>query len=1239
MLLRHAGGEWLAWGIVRLLVLFALSGIAQAIEVIPDFYKDPGISPNRAYVNQSFKEHIDPFNGSLQLHYVDIHLPGDGGFDLSVVRSYNSASFAEANPAAFDSQAGLGWSIHFGRVMHRTNTLPCSGSAFGMDTLGNPVIELPDGSTQLLLYSGAVSPLMYTTQRWKADCAPGGLGLIVYSPDGTRYDMTQQVTVGSGTNIRTAWYTKTIVDRNGNTATIFYAASASPRISSVSTSDGRSLTFDYRDGMVSSIATLDYTYFYEYEAVPGVFGRYFLRTVRRPEGTTWQYRYNGALNNVPGSYALTGVTYPENGTITYGYGNTDQDWVYFDRTTIQAHRSTVVKTKVTSDGGNWSFAYEPGAPGQFDKTTVAGPAGATTYRHVGPNYALSGDDLWRVGLLVERQIGNVQTETYSWLPQQVSGQRFKRPGAWSTRFDSVTYAAMLSEKTIVRDGQTYRTQLQGHDQYGNPTTVSENGPYAGSRTTTLTYFSGAAKWIIKQVKNQSITGGVAIAREFDGNGNLSLFTRDQVSTGYVPDARGNVSETTFPRTLVHRYSDYRFGIARTEVQPEGISLFRQVSNVGNLQSENNGEGKTTTYQYDGLNRLKRIAYHRGNPVDITYTATRKTATRGALQEITDYDGFGRPISVSIGGVPRTYRYDPLGRLTFASNPSSTAGTSYTYDILDRPRLTTHPDQNSREVTYLPGGKRVRNERNHNTTYWFRSYGDPDETYTMKIDAPLASANIEMERNGKNLVTQVRQGGLTRSYDYNPKGYLTQVINPETGVTTYGRDDAGNMTTRKVGASGTTTYVPDGQNRLWQVIHPGATPAVTKTYSRTHRLKSVESSTAIRRFDYDDNDNLINEQLTVDGLTFALAYGYNSNDQIVSHTYPVSNRLVDYAPDVLGRPKRAGAFVSNVTYHPSGQVDQIAYANGVTTTYGQNIRLWPSSFMTARSQTYASSSYGYDPAGNLQTITDSVDPSYNRGLDHDALNRLTVANGPWGGGTIGYDAVGNITHQTLGTHAIGYTYSGATNRLQSVNGSRSATFGYDDYGNIVSTGSRTHGYDTVPNLVCANCNDPASRADYQYDGLNQRVWSQRGGVRTYEFFSADGQLRMELTPSQSNRLVEHIYLGNKRVAQIAPTQSSVSTGGGALVATAGKAVSLSITVAGSSPSGTVSLYEGATLLGTAPVVNGAAQLTVTFGTPGKRTVTVVYSGDASNSPSTTTIEVEVLIAPEVLIPILDLLLGD
>ncbi|WP_269630897.1 Ig-like domain repeat protein [Pelomonas sp. BJYL3] len=63
--------------------------------------------------------------------------------------------------------------------------------------------------------------------------------------------------------------------------------------------------------------------------------------------------------------------------------------------------------------------------------------------------------------------------------------------------------------------------------------------------------------------------------------------------------------------------------------------------------------------------------------------------------------------------------------------------------------------------------------------------------------------------------------------------------------------------------------------------------------------------------------------------------------------------------------------------------------------------------------------------------------------------------------------------------------------------------------------------------------------------------------------------------------------------------------------AGARTVLVASVGGNKPSGTVSFYEGTTLLGTAPVVEGMATLIVSFGTPGAHLVRAEYSGDANN----------------------------
>lgn len=1201
--------------IYAIVIAAALAATASAQEVIPDFYKDPGLSPNRSYVNQNFSEHIDPFTGALQLHSVDIRIPGNGGFDLSVVRSYNSASVDPTNPAAYESLAGLGWTIHFGRILKTKDTMVCSNTN-GLSVVDNPVIELPDGSRQLLTFTGGTSPLALTTQFWRADCYGAAAGLSVYSPDGVRYDMTQLVAVSGGTNPVYAWYTKKITDRNGNTVIINYRDSASPEITSISASDGRNLTFSYADSGLASrritsiTGASGQTYTYSYTAVSGVTDKYFLTSVIRPDGTSWKYSYNGNLDPTPGGYIVSRVTYPEGGYINYSY-----DFVYFDSQANPSSRSTVVVSKTLSTGANWSFSYAPGGPGAYDTTRVSTPSGTIAYQHIGPNYSSSGT-VWMVGLLMSKQIGSAQTETYTWAKQKISSENYFRPGAFVTKVDSgETSAPMLASRTVKRDGATYATTYSNFDRYGNPGTISESGP--SSRTTSVTYYIDTAKWIVKQRKDESVSGGVSITRTFDGGGNLQSISRDGVTTSYLFDGQGNVTQATFPRSLVHTYSSYRRGIAQGENQPEGITVSRAVSDAGNVTSETNGEGKTTTYRYDGLNRLTGITYPRGNAVTISYGAASKVATRGSLSESINYDGFGRPSTITLGGVSRTYRHDALGRRTFESNPGASSGTSYQYDVLDRVTSATNADGTSRRISYGAGSRTVTDERSKSTTYSYRSYGDPEQQMLMSISAADASANVALQRNGKDLITSITQGGVTRSYGYNSQGYLTSVVNPETGTTTYGRDSAGNMTSRAVGTSGSTTYTYDGQNRLTAASYPGSTPSVTKTYSKTHKLKTVNSSVASHGYSYDANDNLTSETLTVDGISSTTGYGYTSNDQLSSLTYPRTGRVVSYSPDTLGRPTQVSGFVSGVGYWPSGQIKQISYLNGATASYGQNSRLWPSSLVAAQSGAiYLSSSYSYDGAGNLTSIADTADNNVNRTLGYDNINRLISVASPWGSGTFAYDGAGNLKSQSFGGNNLSYAYDG-NNRLSTVSGERSASYGYDAYGDITSAGTNTYAYDGVPNLTCVNCTESANKIQYQYEGLNQRVSVTKGGVKTYEVYGSNGNLLLEYTPAPAARVTEYIYLGGRRVAQVdsKPTSTTLTTTPNPAVVK--QTVTLTATVTGNTPGGAVSFKDNGALLSTVALSDGQASFTTSYPVIGLHTLVASYAGDANNDASDST----------------------
>ena len=84
-------------------------------------YLTTGPSPDSVY------ESVDPFSGFLTLVHTDLVLPGNGGLDVRIMRTYNSGIWGRrdiANPGmvayADWSPLGIGWSMHMGIVRIRS---------------------------------------------------------------------------------------------------------------------------------------------------------------------------------------------------------------------------------------------------------------------------------------------------------------------------------------------------------------------------------------------------------------------------------------------------------------------------------------------------------------------------------------------------------------------------------------------------------------------------------------------------------------------------------------------------------------------------------------------------------------------------------------------------------------------------------------------------------------------------------------------------------------------------------------------------------------------------------------------------------------------------------------------------------------------------------------------------------------------------------------------------------------
>ncbi len=1208
-------------------LLFCVSAIAQTpnLDPIPSYYQDPGISKNRSYINQGSGEHIDPFTGKLQFHTVDLFLPGNGGLDIKVQRSYSSGDgfLRDQTPA------GVGWTVGFGRVIRKATLGICDDNANpGL----NPVLELPDGSRQLFfrgddvlfdnqtLSSGTV---WVTKGLWKARCDTSSptLGLVVYSPDGTQYQMnTMGPVVGPAAgNQQKSWYVSRITDLNGNRLDFTYRSFARYlAVATVSASDGRVVSFNYTsDGALLSVTDGTRTVGYGVRPVPTATSYFFLDTVTRPDGTQWRYAYNEAFDDSPGAGSIRQVRYPTGGIYDYAYRK-----VQFNAVLPATH----AVTSKTGDTNSWTFNYTPatatledgtlnrcGVP-QFDMTTVTSAVdGTRRYCHIGYNSvtvptATGAVFVYAIGTLISSDVGDgtdngaIEATSVSVASLNVSHAQYD---ARSNDPLAALYAyvsmPLFTARGVTLDGLQYRTTYDSFDPYGNPGESTELGtPNASApngsdtRVTAHSYLIDTAKWVLHEKQSDSVTVNDQpvgeISRVFDpANFNVLSETRFGVTTNWTYHPSGDILTKTDARQNTVTYSNYKRGIAQGESHPESVSIARVVDDAGNVASQTDGESATTSYSYDGLSRLTGITQPRGNPVTVVWGANTRSVTRGGFTELTTYDAFGREsrVDASADGatINQTFQHDAAGRRVYATDPAygaSTLGSKTEYDVLGRPLRNYIACPNatasgsacaaSKTTGYYPLGIQVNDERGYAYGYRYRGFGDPDHRELMGIEAPDQNANVTITRNGVGQMLSVSQSGVTRSFHYNANYFMDSSTEPETGTTVFGRDEVGNMSSRQVGNSAATGFGYDGLNRLKTTTYPSGTSSVTRNYYKDDKLQWVDNTVSRRAFEYDGNKNLTQETLTIAGVNqpFVTHYGYSANDALASIGYG-SGMTVGYAPDGFNRPTQASPYVSAVTHHANGMVNAMTYANGVVSQTSLNARQWPAAAQVRSSGfSILDSQFRYDPAGNLTSVTDTIDATQNRSMLYDPLSRLSTVQGPWGFGSLAYDGTGNLMLQQMGSTALNYAYDSGNRRLATVSGSKSFAYGYDPRGNVTSNGATTFAYNDAQNMTCANCGQ-VNEVLYQYDGEGMRLSATpRSGAPTYFVYGHAGSLLWESAPN--NSLKEYVYLAGKQVAVRTLSATPVVANSAALTtritalptAAPGSAVTYAVSVTNTSP---------------------------------------------------------------------------
>jgi YD repeat-containing protein len=673
-----------------------------------------------------------------------------------------------------------------------------------------------------------------------------------------------------------------------------------------------------------------------------------------------------------------------------------------------------------------------------------------------------------------------------------------------------------------------------------------------------------------------VPGSSLISRE-DHYGIVSEFD-------YNPD--GTLSNKRWVRDAVSHtstYSDYYFGVPRYErhpIDPVGgdyAEVRRGVNELGRIVWEEDASANRTSFNYDVSGFLTGFVPPISDPVNVSYSLQSGVLdslfkTQGTREQTIRLDNFGRElVTIDRGNsalgwleLAQVLRYDGQGHVTFESYPFNwtgpaseinSQGHTYSYDAFGRTTQRSNTADGG-ELSYcyaqscntgeyaqyfdttLENGFVVSDERGYETAYEHRAFGNPENLELTRIVQQISRAAesggasfavTTLSRDPWGNITGVSQGdglntSVSRSYVYDSRQFLIEEQHPETGVTRHDYDEVGNLLASTVEQMHSTVREYDGLNRLTQVNYSGVTPDVTTLWSPNGVVTGVDNSTASWRYEYDAENQLIAETLTTAVTDVGFTYGYNSlghRDEIV---YPDGKRF-DLYPDDFGRPQQFGGVAFDAVYHPDGTVSQLEYGNGFQLQLPQTERLLPAGRLLkkASNKLVMELAFSYDLTANLVGISDVKGWVHDRAFAYDGLQRLTGADGYWGEGWLEYDAVGNLKEKHIGYSELSYQYD-TSNRLEGVD---DFTYGYDQYGNVLSDGLSNYNYNTASQLISS---DVQVGVSYAYDGNGRRTLIDKPDGVQVDAYDQVGQLMYSDQCAIDNQTINYYHLGSELIAR-------------------------------------------------------------------------------------------------------------
>ncbi len=450
-------------------------------------------------------------------------------------------------------------------------------------------------------------------------------------------------------------------------------------------------------------------------------------------------------------------------------------------------------------------------------------------------------------------------------------------------------------------------------------------------------------------------------------------------------------------------------------------------------------------------------------------------------------------------------------------------TKYVYDLtrnLETSRTEAYGTAQARTITTVWDA----NSRNTSNQY------DALNRLTQITDPNSGITKLGYDAND-NLASVKDPRSLTTSYTHNGFGDVTQTVSPDTGTTVNTYDSGGNLKTATDARSALATYSYDAMNRVTQVAYSDQTIniAYDAGTNGVGRLTGASDANHSLSWVYDTLGRVTGKGLVVGSVNLSVGYGYTNGD-LVSLVTP-SGQTIRYGytdHQIISISVNGAALLTNATYEPFGAVNGWTWGNATTVsrTYDTDEKI------TQISTAGDTVSFGYDNAFRISAITDTSNGANSWTLGYDPLDRLTSAVETATSLGWTYDANGNRLTQT-GSNASTFTPASTSNRLNTVTGALSRTYGYDAAGNTTSYSSDSFSYNQRGRMTSATTS--GGTTNYIYSALSQMIEKNGSSGTTYLMYDEPGHVIGEY--SSGGALIEEtVWMGDVPVATLQPNGS-------------------------------------------------------------------------------------------------------